>query len=87
MLRGEYVMPLASIAQRMDGLKVLSVKESYEDFSARMKADGWKVKKFNCHDPVAVKNALHRWYNALLVELSKEHYPGRENEFWYRERV
>ena len=80
-------MPLVSVVQRSDGLKTMSVTESYAEFSARMIADGWKVKKFNCYDPVAVKNALHRWYNALLMELSKEHYPGYENEFWYKERV
>ena len=80
-------MPLVSVVERSDGLKTMSVTESYAEFSARMIADGWVVHKFMCHDPVAVKNALHRWYNALLMELSKEHYPGRENEFWYRERV
>ena len=61
--------------------------ESYEVFSARMKAAGWVVHKFMCHDAVAVSRALHRWYDPVRHVLSKEHYPGRENEFWYRERV
>ena len=81
------MIPLVGVVERSDGLKTMSVTESYEGFSARMKAEGWTVKKFNVYEPKSVKNALHRWYNALLVELSKEHYPGRENEFWYKERI
>ena len=61
--------------------------ESYAEFSARMKAEGWVLKKFNYREPKNVKTALHRWYDAHLTVLSKEHYPGRENEFWYKERV
>ena len=61
--------------------------ESYEVFSARMKAAGWVVHKFMCHDAVAVSRALHRWYDPIRHVLSKKHYPGRENEFWYKERV
>ena len=61
--------------------------ESYAEFSARMKAEGWLVHKFMCHNPKSVKNALHRWYDPLIHVLNKEHYPGYENEFWYKERV
>jgi len=61
--------------------------ESYIEFVARMKAEGWLVHKFMCFNPKSVKNALHRWYDPVHHVLSKEHYPGRENEFWYKERV
>jgi len=61
--------------------------ESYVEFVARMKAEGWTVHKFICHDAKNMARALHRWYDARTMVLSKEHYPGRENEFWYRERV
>jgi len=80
-------MPLVSVVQRSDGLKVMSVKESYVEFVARMKAEGWKVHKFMCHDAKFVAKALHRWYDSRVHVLSKEHYPGYENEFWYKERV
>jgi len=80
-------MPLVSVVERSDGLKTMSVTESYAEFSARMKAAGWVVHKFICYDPKAVSRNLHRWYDARTMVLSKEHYPGRENEFWYKERV
>lgn len=80
-------MPLVAVYQRSDGLKVMSMIESYDEFKERMQEEGWLLKKFSCYDPVAVKNALHRWYDPLFHKLSKEHYPGHENEFWYRERI
>ena len=80
-------MPLVGVVERSDGLKTMSVTESYEVFSARMRAVGWVVHKFMCYDPKAVSRALHRWYDPVRHVLSKEHYPGRENEFWYKERV
>ena len=80
-------MPLVSVVERSDGLKAMSVVESYAEFSARMRADGWVVHKFMCRDAVSVSRALHRWYDPVVHVLSKEHYPGYENEFWYKERV
>ena len=61
--------------------------ESYESFSARMIAEGWKVKKFPIADKETVAHELHLWYDPRFHKLTKEHYPGRENEFWYKERV
>ena len=87
MLRGEHVMPLVSVVQRSDGLKVMSVSESYYEFKKRMFNEGWTLRIFKCHDQKAVAQALHRWFDPSVMILSPVFYRGHENEFWYRERV
>ena len=87
MLRGEHVMPLAVVQRACRERMMVMPKESYVEFVARMRAEGWKVKKFPMADKETVSHELHLWYAPWFHRLSKEHYPGYENEFWYKERV
>jgi len=65
-------------------------QETYEQFEARMKRQGWKRKRFRIHDVSNGKSfarALHNWYNPAIHQLNPESHPEHREEIWYKEKT